>query len=203
MTAPGMDRPASRARSLVHGDIVLPPCNTSWIRAKGVFCLTTLAWSCQSSGNGNGNLSPNCRWLSVEVPNHVGADLRDAVCRLSSFRQLHPAWSMPIPRARSVKLSSVLRKSNNYRPRRPWRPCLTRAVSGCLPTRFPCPLRSSGSCSSRPITRSPAHNFQSPELAGLKQQTLRAHLERLQPYDIVLIDCPPNLYLPLLTVPCL
>ena len=40
-----------------------------------------------------------------------------------------------------------------------------------------------------------AHNSPSPELAGLKLQTLRAHLDRLQPYDFVLIDCPPNLYL--------
>ncbi len=59
---------------------------------KAFFFLTTLAWSCQSSGNGN--LSPNCRWQSVEVPNHVGADLRDAVCRLSGFRKIHPASEM-------------------------------------------------------------------------------------------------------------
>lgn len=40
-----------------------------------------------------------------------------------------------------------------------------------------------------------AHNSPSPELAGLKQQTLRAHLEPSPRYDFVLIDCPPNLYL--------
>jgi hypothetical protein len=40
-----------------------------------------------------------------------------------------------------------------------------------------------------------AHNSPSPELAGLKQQTLRAHLEPSPRYDVVLIDCPPNLYL--------
>jgi hypothetical protein len=78
-------------------------------------------------------------------------------------------WSMPIPRARSVRRSLVPPKSNNYRPKRPWQSCSTMAVIRCQPTRFTCPLRSSGSRSSRPITRSPAYNSPSPELAGLKQ----------------------------------
>jgi chromosome partitioning protein len=39
------------------------------------------------------------------------------------------------------------------------------------------------------------HNTPSPELSGMKQQTLRCFLEPTQSFDIVLIDCPPNLYL--------
>jgi chromosome partitioning protein len=40
-----------------------------------------------------------------------------------------------------------------------------------------------------------SHNMPSPELAGMKQQTLRSYLEHTHRFDIVLIDCPPNLYL--------
>jgi len=38
------------------------------------------------------------------------------------------------------------------------------------------------------------HNIPSPELSGLKQFALRSLLESLDGYDLVLIDCPPNLY---------
>ena len=40
-----------------------------------------------------------------------------------------------------------------------------------------------------------AHNTPSPEMAGMRQQMLRSHLQQTLPFDIVLIDCPPNLYL--------
>jgi len=39
------------------------------------------------------------------------------------------------------------------------------------------------------------HNTPAPELARMKQQRLRSYLEQTQRFDIVLIDCPPNLYL--------
>jgi chromosome partitioning protein len=39
------------------------------------------------------------------------------------------------------------------------------------------------------------HNTPSPESAGTRQQTLRSHLKQTGRFDIVLIDCPPNLYL--------
>ncbi|MBA3312938.1 MAG: ParA family protein [Planctomycetota bacterium] len=38
------------------------------------------------------------------------------------------------------------------------------------------------------------HNTPTPELAGLTQYALREFLESLTGYDLVLIDCPPNLY---------
>ena len=38
------------------------------------------------------------------------------------------------------------------------------------------------------------HNTPSPETGGLKQQALRSFLDELDGFDIVLIDCPPNLY---------
>ena len=38
------------------------------------------------------------------------------------------------------------------------------------------------------------HNAPSPEAAGLKQYALREFLETLDGFDLVLIDCPPNLY---------
>jgi len=38
------------------------------------------------------------------------------------------------------------------------------------------------------------HNTPVPEKTGLKQQVLRAFLDELEGYDVVLIDCPPNLY---------
>ncbi len=37
-------------------------------------------------------------------------------------------------------------------------------------------------------------NIPSPEVAGMQQYALRSFLEELDGYDIVLIDCPPNLY---------
>jgi hypothetical protein len=56
-----------------HVFIVLPPRqHVADQSERCFFCLTTLASSCQSSGNGNGNLSRNCRWQSVEMPDHVG-----------------------------------------------------------------------------------------------------------------------------------
>ena len=39
------------------------------------------------------------------------------------------------------------------------------------------------------------HNFPMPETTGLKQFAVRNLLEELSGFDIVLIDCPPNLYL--------
>lgn len=39
------------------------------------------------------------------------------------------------------------------------------------------------------------YNTPSPEQAGLKQQVLRCSLGVTQAFDVVLIDCPPNLYL--------
>ena len=39
------------------------------------------------------------------------------------------------------------------------------------------------------------HNTPSPELAGLKQQVLRCFLGKTRRFDVILIDCPPNLYL--------
>ncbi len=39
------------------------------------------------------------------------------------------------------------------------------------------------------------HNFPMPETTGLKQFAVRNLLEELSDFDIVLIDCPPNLYL--------
>jgi chromosome partitioning protein len=39
------------------------------------------------------------------------------------------------------------------------------------------------------------HNMPSPELAGLKQQVLRSFLGETHRFDVVFIDCPPNLYL--------
>jgi chromosome partitioning protein len=38
------------------------------------------------------------------------------------------------------------------------------------------------------------HNTPCPETTGLKQQTLRAAVEEASDFDLVLIDCPPNLY---------
>jgi len=38
------------------------------------------------------------------------------------------------------------------------------------------------------------HNTPSPHETGLKQQALRVFLDALDAYDMVLIDCPPNLY---------
>lgn len=38
------------------------------------------------------------------------------------------------------------------------------------------------------------HNTPSPELTETRQQSLRSYLEQTKRYDIVLIDCPPNLY---------
>src|SRR4051794_32391894 len=38
------------------------------------------------------------------------------------------------------------------------------------------------------------HNTPSPEACGLKQYALRSFLEELGGFDLVLIDCPPNLY---------
>ena len=39
-----------------------------------------------------------------------------------------------------------------------------------------------------------AHNSPLPETSGLKQQTLRAFVEESNEFDVVLFDCPPNLY---------
>lgn len=38
------------------------------------------------------------------------------------------------------------------------------------------------------------HNIPSPESSGMRQFALRSLLENLSGYDLVLIDCPPNLY---------
>ncbi len=39
------------------------------------------------------------------------------------------------------------------------------------------------------------HNLPAPENSGLKQYVIRNLLDEMSDYDIVLIDCPPNLYL--------
>lgn len=38
------------------------------------------------------------------------------------------------------------------------------------------------------------HNGPTPERTGLRQHSLRAFLDELDAYDVVLVDCPPNLY---------
>jgi chromosome partitioning protein len=38
------------------------------------------------------------------------------------------------------------------------------------------------------------HNAPCPETSGLKQQSLRDALDEVQEFDLVLMDCPPNLY---------
>ncbi len=38
------------------------------------------------------------------------------------------------------------------------------------------------------------HNTPQPELSGLRQGILREYLQNLDGYDLILIDCPPNLY---------
>ena len=38
------------------------------------------------------------------------------------------------------------------------------------------------------------HNTPCPEMTGLKQQSMRAAVDELAGFDLVLIDCPPNLY---------
>ena len=39
-----------------------------------------------------------------------------------------------------------------------------------------------------------SHNGPRPEDSGLRQYALRVFLEELEGFDLVLIDCPPNLY---------
>jgi len=38
------------------------------------------------------------------------------------------------------------------------------------------------------------HNLPEPELSGLRQQTLRSYVDECSGADVILFDCPPNLY---------
>jgi chromosome partitioning protein len=67
-------------------------------------------------------------------------------------------------------------------------PCRHDAETLCIPTSFE-------RISLVPANQTLApHNAPSPELAGMKQQSLRTFLDEIHRFDMVVIDCPPNLY---------
>ncbi len=62
------------------------------------------------------------------------------------------------------------------------------------PESLPLPTSFSGLSIVRANQTLAPYNVPSPETSGMKQYALRAFLDELNGFDIVLIDCPPNLY---------
>ena len=101
---------------------------------------------------------------------------------------------MPIHKARSARAFSAPGVWSLCRVTIPWPLALQVRLS---PTHFDVLAQSSGFdrldivCANQTLA---PFNTPSPEQSGLAQFAMQQHLSELVSYDLVLIDCPPNLY---------